>query len=99
MKDTASHLTEGWNGKLWREPSKDQFEPRPEWRTAAGQSVTAEVLEWRKVGGEAWIKVRLKPSALCTTALPANMPATEGWLPAYWPSGRVSVWYEISSVC
>lgn len=101
VKDRTNHLTEGWNGKLWREPGRDQFEPSLEWRTAAGQSVPAEVLEWREVGGEAWIKVRLKPYkpyASCTPTLPDNI-TTEGWLPAYWPSGRVSVWFPGSSFC
>jgi hypothetical protein len=99
LQYTATSLTEGWTGKLWREPGQDLFEPRPEWRTAAGQSVPAEVLEWREVGGEPWIKVRLMPLSLCTPTLPSNMPTTEGWLPAYWPSGRASVWFHVSSVC
>lgn len=99
VKEIHPHLTEDWNGKLWRQPGRDQFEPGPEWRTAAGANVPAAVLEWREVGGEAWIKVRLTTDPLCTPTLPDKMPAAEGWLPAYWPSGRVSVWYEISSDC
>lgn len=93
MKQSLTYIPKGWDGNLWMTPGAETAGRIPAaWRRYLTDNVMAEVLEYRILNGELWMRVRLDPEYGCEL-YPKTLPKTEGWLPAYRASGQHSVWF------
>jgi hypothetical protein len=92
LEHKLSYIRGNWDGRLWRTPASGAAARIPSaWTPHLDDDVPVQVLEVRRVRNEAWIQVRLETER-CGETLKGVAPTT-GWIPAYQPSGRTSLWF------
>jgi hypothetical protein len=82
-----AHVTDAWDGFLAAAPSttaQRRRSPRP-----ARDSIS--VIEIRRTGDTLWIRIAVLNPGHCEAAQPR--PVATGWIPAYAPSGALTVWF------
>jgi hypothetical protein len=104
LKDRLSMMTEGWDGRLWSTPGapsaraavpkvKALLDGLEKSRREGGDAgnVDVEVLAIQRVGGEAWIQVRITDGHCGDKDEPGTLDT--GWIPAHRATGKPSVWF------
>jgi hypothetical protein len=93
VQQSLAYLPPGWSGELWESPEAGASFVPMAWAPFLASDLTVEVLEYRLIQGEPWLKLSLDPEYGCGT-LPGSPPAVEGWIPAYRASGENAVWFH-----
>jgi hypothetical protein len=92
LTDKSDYLRKGWDGRLWPAPGAAAATQVPSgWSKHFGENIPIDVLGVRRIRNEVWIHVRLNTES-CGERLTGVRSAT-GWLPAYRPPRRTSVWF------
>ena len=92
LKDRLAYVRKGWSGLLWQMPGAGSGARVPSaWSHYFSEDIPVEVLEFRRIGGDAWIKVRLLTES-CGERLEGVESAT-GWICAYDASNRPAAWF------
>ena len=86
VTDNITALTDAWDGRVYATPG-DRFE-----RLAKTKHQPVLVLDWRRVKGRLWFKVRVLEKSVCESHNPAVL--AEGWIRAYSDAGEPTVLYH-----
>ena len=93
LAGNLSYLREEWDGRLWSGPAATSPKPLPlEWLRVPSREFPIRFLEARRVGADLWLHVRIDAAEGCSLQ-EERLPAIDGWLVAYQPSGKTSAWF------
>jgi hypothetical protein len=92
MDAFSTYLRPGWDGKLWTAPGTGAATPAPSaWQALSKDDIAVRITSTQIIRGEKWIRVRFEKE-VCGKSY-GNLPALEGWLPAYRTARNTSVWF------
>ena len=92
MDAFLTYLRPGWDGKIWAAPGTGAATTAPaSWQALSKDDIAVRITSSQVVGGEKWIRVRFEKE-VCGRSY-ENVPALEGWLPAYRTARNTSVWF------
>jgi hypothetical protein len=78
LTDRLSYIPSGWDGRLWDVAGTTAPRPLPAaWRPHLQREVPIAFLGSTQVGAQAWIQLRLDPSARCGDALAGDQQPLE----------------------
>jgi hypothetical protein len=92
LTQKLSYLAKGWDGRLSRTPQAVASRVPAEWAKYLEDDIPVEVLDVRRARNDIWIHVRLQTESCGETR--AGVSPISGWVRAYRPSGRTSVWFH-----
>jgi hypothetical protein len=84
VKESLAYLTEAWEGRVWDAPGGTaKVVP---FRQIERPEHAADVLEYREVNGQLWLRVNIFSESPCEQQQPLSL--IEGWIPAYNARGQ-----------
>jgi hypothetical protein len=87
-----TYLRPNWDGKIWTTPgSGTPVAAPPGWQALAKEDIAVRVLSTEVRQGEKWIHIRFEKEVCGRTF--GDLPAVEGWIPAYRDARMTSVWF------
>lgn len=98
VDDQLPFMASGWDGRLWSRPGAASAKPAlPKVKRLIGGNrrgfADVWVLAVRRIGGEAWVQVRVIEGH-CGDGEYLKEPTIDtGWIPAWRPTGQPAVWF------